>query len=73
MSAAYDVTDEQIRALQTEAAEAGDHAQVMLCRLACGDYETRTQTEIQAARVKCARVISDAEAAAREERDHELL
>jgi hypothetical protein len=55
-----EITDRQIRALQREAAEAGDLEMVALCRLACGDHETATQKEISAARAKCAVVISDA-------------
>jgi hypothetical protein len=55
----YDVTDTQIRELQREAAAAGDHEQMKLCRIACGDYEDRAQHEIQATRVECARIIAE--------------
>lgn len=58
----YTVTDGQIRQLGREAAQAGDTEQVALCRLACGDEETATQTEIQAARGACVAIIADAEA-----------
>jgi hypothetical protein len=57
-----EITDRQIRALQREAAQAGDLDMVAICRTACGDHGIATQTEIQAARVRCAEVISDAEA-----------
>ncbi len=53
------VTTRQIRALQTSAGEAGDYSMVAICRLACGDEETATQTEIQAARVRCVDVIAE--------------
>ena len=56
----YEVTDRQIRALQAEAGIAGDVDMVRLCRVACGDEETAAQSEIQSARIECARVISDA-------------
>lgn len=56
------ITDSQIRTLQREAAEAGDPGMVAKCRLACGDEETATQTEILAARRVCVRAINDAAA-----------
>jgi hypothetical protein len=55
------VNDSQIRGLQRAAAEAGDLEQVALCRLACGDEEFASQSEIHAARVKCVRALRDAE------------
>lgn len=56
------ISDSQIRTLQREAASAGDLDMVSVCRTACGDEETATQTQIQAARVECVRAIADAEA-----------
>ncbi len=56
-----EITDRQIRQLQAEAAEAGDLDMVVICRLACGDYEEATSSEQTAAREKCASVIDDAE------------
>jgi hypothetical protein len=48
-------TDTQIKALQIEASEAGDHAQAYICaRALIGDAD---------ARAECARVIADAQAA----------
>ncbi len=55
-----DVTDSQIRALQAEAGAAGDLVMVRECRIACGDEETSTQSDIQLARAECARVIAEA-------------
>lgn len=48
------ITDEQIHALSTEAAEAGDIAQVAICDRALSGDET--------ARAECSRVIAAAEA-----------
>lgn len=50
------ITDDQIAALSTEAAQAGDLAQVDICQAALEGDET--------ARAKCARVIADAAAQA---------
>lgn len=48
------LTDDQITALSTEAARAGDWAMVTICRRALAGHV--------AARVECARVIADAQA-----------
>lgn len=50
------VTNEQIEALEIEAGEAGDAAQVELCRAALDGNEV--------ARAKCERAIADAQAQA---------
>ena len=65
------VTDSQIRDLQRAAGQAGDLDQVSICRMACGDEETATQTQIQAARKACVAVIADAEQA-QAEHDREI-
>ena len=42
---------EQIRALRTEAAQAGDHAQVLICDRALGAVELDSDTPIEGLRV----------------------
>lgn len=60
------ITDDQIRALQAEAAEAGDLEQVDLCRLALGITPTIAwNLTPYAARIRCADAINDARAQAR--------
>lgn len=57
------ITDDQIRALQAEAAEAGDLEQVDLCRLALGmPTKIAWNTTPYGARIKCAKVIDAARA-----------
>ena len=57
-----DLTDGQIRSLQTEAAQTGDLDMVSICHTACGDHEESNQEEIQAARETCARAIAECQA-----------
>ena len=49
-----------IRALQREAAAAGDLDMVRTCRVACGDEETSTQGDIVAALRVVAACLADA-------------
>lgn len=75
MKTLRDITDSQIHALRREAAEAGDLRMACVCELALGsdgtDAEPGTdmadvavEYTTRSARAECARVISDAEAAA---------
>jgi hypothetical protein len=57
-----EINQSQIRELQREAAAAGDLDMMALCRLACGDDETATQSAQTAAWTRCAEVIADAAA-----------
>jgi len=45
------ITNSQIKALRTEAAQAGDHAQVLLCDLALGEVELDEDTTIESLRI----------------------
>lgn len=73
MTTTTPVTDRQIVALQTEAAAAGDLAQVAICELALNGWSddvdmselasTRVRNQ-DSARVECARVIRAAQAMA---------
>ncbi len=55
----HELTDRQIRVIQRTAEANEDHERVALCRVACGDYETSTQSEIKLARIKVARIVTD--------------
>lgn len=68
------VTNEQIEALRTEAAEHGDHAQLALCDIALGVIKLGASGRlpglsgtwtVERARAKCAEVIEYARAEAR--------
>ncbi len=59
---AYDLTDSQLSDLRREAIAAGDLDMAHLCVVARGGEETATQSQIQAARTKCAEAISAAAA-----------
>lgn len=62
------ITDEQIRALRTESAEAGDDRMADICTVALDErdhavsHEVRVGYTTSTARAECARVIADAEA-----------
>ena len=60
------ITDDQIAALRAEAASAGDHAMVAICRVALHDETDELPragcVTPAAARAECARVIADAHA-----------
>lgn len=60
---AINITDDQIRDLAQESAEAGDLAQVAICRRALGE-SSPTALSVANARAECARVIADAQAQA---------
>lgn len=59
-----DITDEQIRALMTEAGNAGDDSQVAICRRALDELASDQMTwcTVEHARTLCAQVIADARA-----------
>lgn len=57
-----ELTAEQIRSLQHEAAAAGDLDMVATCRIAAGDREESTQSEIRAAQEAVCRALNDAAA-----------
>jgi len=46
-----DITTEQIKTLRTEAAQAGDHAQVLICDRATGDVVLDGDTTIDSLRI----------------------
>ena len=48
---ALQITDEDIRALRTEAGSAGDHAQVLICDIAVGDVVLDEDTTIESLRI----------------------
>lgn len=54
------ITDDQIRALETEAGAAGDLEMATICRVALGEEESSAWTE-ETARTECVRVIREAE------------
>lgn len=54
------ITDDQIRALETEAGAAGDLDMAAICRVALGEEDG----DEAAARAECVRVIREAEAMA---------
>jgi hypothetical protein len=63
-----DITDERIEQLRTEAGAAGDHYQVAICDRALNrdfGHGVTVSISVDAAREECARVITDAQEAAR--------